>query len=184
MRAVSAIYFHWVFDSAIERPAKDVQFDCLTGISSCYQYFMLREAEVLMRPYSCWCPALRSRGLASTLSSAAISTYLTAPMPATLFTRGAIRAVGPRQMLKLAPQTRGLEIAGTRSRLQAYRRVSGCLSMPSVTMTTRCGSGRPWSSLISVANLATGCIRRDRNVYVMRFNAGISWSAMALAPSM
>jgi hypothetical protein len=33
------------------------QFDRLTGISSCYQYFMLREGEVLMRPYSCWCPA-------------------------------------------------------------------------------------------------------------------------------
>ena len=57
MRAVSAIYFHWACDGAIERPAMDVQFDCLTGISSCYQYFMLREGEVLMRPYSCWCPA-------------------------------------------------------------------------------------------------------------------------------
>jgi hypothetical protein len=57
MRAVSAIYFHWACDGAIERPAMDVQFDCLSGISSCYQYFMLREGEVLMRPYSCWCPA-------------------------------------------------------------------------------------------------------------------------------
>ena len=35
----------------------DVLFDCLTGISSYYQYFMLREGEVPMRPYSCWCPA-------------------------------------------------------------------------------------------------------------------------------
>lgn len=39
------------------RPNVDEQFDRLTGISSCYQYFMLREGEVLMRPYSCWCPA-------------------------------------------------------------------------------------------------------------------------------
>ena len=32
-----------------------MQFDRLVGISSCYQYFMLREGEVLMRPHSCWC---------------------------------------------------------------------------------------------------------------------------------
>ena len=57
MRAVSAIYFHWACDGVIERPATDVQFDRLTGISSCYQSFMLREGEVLMRPYSCWCTA-------------------------------------------------------------------------------------------------------------------------------
>jgi hypothetical protein len=31
MRAVSAIYFHWACDGAIERPAMDVQFDCLTN---------------------------------------------------------------------------------------------------------------------------------------------------------
>jgi hypothetical protein len=31
MRAVSAIYCHWEY-GAIERPAIDVQFDCLTGI--------------------------------------------------------------------------------------------------------------------------------------------------------
>jgi hypothetical protein len=57
MRAVSAIYFHWAGEGAIERPNEDEQFDRLTGISSHYQYFMLREGEVLMRPYSCWCPA-------------------------------------------------------------------------------------------------------------------------------
>ena len=56
-RAVSAIFFHWAGEGAIVRPATDVQFDRLTGISSSYQYFMLREGEVLMRPYSCWCPA-------------------------------------------------------------------------------------------------------------------------------
>jgi len=56
-RAVSAIYFHWAGEGAIQRPATDVQFDRLTGLSSSYQYFMLREGEVLMRPYSCWCPA-------------------------------------------------------------------------------------------------------------------------------
>ena len=38
-----------------------------------------------------------------------------------------IRAVGPRQVLKLAPQTRGLAIAGMRSRLQAFHLASGCL---------------------------------------------------------
>jgi hypothetical protein len=57
MRSVSAIYFHWAGEGAIERPKEDEQFDRLTGISSHYQYFMLREGEVLMRPYSCWCPA-------------------------------------------------------------------------------------------------------------------------------
>ena len=46
MRAVSAIYFNWTCDGVIERPETDVHFDCLTGISSCYQYFMLREGEV------------------------------------------------------------------------------------------------------------------------------------------
>jgi len=57
MRAVSAMYFHWAGEGAIARPKEDEQFDRLTGISSCYQYFMLREGEVLMRPYSCWCSA-------------------------------------------------------------------------------------------------------------------------------
>jgi hypothetical protein len=57
MRAVSAIYFHWAGEGAIMRPNVDEQFDRLTGISSHYQYFVLREGEVLMRPYSCWCPA-------------------------------------------------------------------------------------------------------------------------------
>jgi hypothetical protein len=59
-RAVSAIYFHWAGDGEIQRPATDVQFDRLTGISSCYQYFMLKEGEVLIRPYSCWCAACSS----------------------------------------------------------------------------------------------------------------------------
>jgi len=57
MRAVSAIYFHWAGEGAIVRPAADEQFDRLIGISSHYQYFVLRAGEVLMRPYSCWCPA-------------------------------------------------------------------------------------------------------------------------------
>ena len=55
--AVTAIYFLWAGEGAIVRPATDVQFDTLVGISSSYQYFMLREGEVLMRPHSCWCPA-------------------------------------------------------------------------------------------------------------------------------
>jgi len=44
-------------DGAIERPAIDVQIDSLTSISFFYQYFMLREGEVLMCTYSCCCPA-------------------------------------------------------------------------------------------------------------------------------
>ena len=56
MRAVSAIFFHWAGVGVIVRPA-DVQFERLTGISWHYQYFMLREGEVLMRPHSCWCSA-------------------------------------------------------------------------------------------------------------------------------
>jgi hypothetical protein len=46
MCAVSAFYFHWAGEGDITRPAEDVQFDRLVGISSCYQYFMLREGEV------------------------------------------------------------------------------------------------------------------------------------------
>jgi hypothetical protein len=57
MRSVSAIYFHWAREGAIERPKEDGHLDRLTGILSNYQYFMLREGEVLMCPYSCWCPA-------------------------------------------------------------------------------------------------------------------------------
>jgi hypothetical protein len=57
MRAVSAIYFHWAGLGHIWRPAEDVQFDAVVGISSSYQFFMLREGEVLARPHSCWCPA-------------------------------------------------------------------------------------------------------------------------------
>ena len=57
MRAVSAIYFHWAGLDDIWRPAEDVHFDVMVGISSSYQFFMLREGEVLARPHSCWCPA-------------------------------------------------------------------------------------------------------------------------------
>ena len=57
MRAVSAIYFHWAGLDDIWRPVVDVQFDVVVGISSSYQFFMLREGEVLARPHSCWCPA-------------------------------------------------------------------------------------------------------------------------------
>jgi hypothetical protein len=56
-RKVKAFFFHWGAEGAIFRPAADKQFDRLVGISSSYQYFMLREGEVLMRTYSCWCPA-------------------------------------------------------------------------------------------------------------------------------
>ena len=73
MCAVSAFYFHWAGEGDITRPAEDVQFDRLVGISSCYQYFMLREGEVLMRPYSCWCPPCF--GVA--VSGPGLSTYLT-----------------------------------------------------------------------------------------------------------
>ncbi len=180
MRAVSAIYFHWACDGAIERPATDVHFDCLTGIS-CYQYFMLREGEstgeVLMRPYSCWCPScfnvvLRSRGLANSLTSATISTYLTALIPATLFIRGVIRAVGPRHVLKLAPQIRGLAIAGVRSRLQAYHRASGCLSRPSVITKTRYGSRRLEFSDFGCQSCCMKHTEGQRNIFGMRFNSG------------
>ena len=48
-----------------------------------------------------------------------------------------------------------------------------------MTTTTRCGSGRSWSSLISVANPAArnkSCCKKhtegQRNVYGMRFNTG------------
>ena len=34
MRSVSAIYFHWAGEGEISRPATDVQFERLVGISS------------------------------------------------------------------------------------------------------------------------------------------------------
>ena len=57
MRAVSAIHFHWAEDGDIVRPETDVKFSRLEGIKASYQYFALREGEVLMRSHSCWCPA-------------------------------------------------------------------------------------------------------------------------------
>ena len=42
---------------SIVRPAAEAKFDRVEGISSCYQYFMPREGEVLMRSHSCWCAA-------------------------------------------------------------------------------------------------------------------------------
>jgi hypothetical protein len=57
MRTVSAIYFDWAGMSDIDRPDTDAKFDRVEGISASYQFFMLREGEVLVRPHSCWCPA-------------------------------------------------------------------------------------------------------------------------------
>ncbi len=54
MRAVSAIFVSLGGSGRDRVTGKDVLFDRLTGISSCCQYFMLREGEVLMRSYTCW----------------------------------------------------------------------------------------------------------------------------------
>jgi len=53
---VSAIYLGWACLGDIKRPEADVQFDVVVGISSSYQFFMLREGEVFARSHSCWCP--------------------------------------------------------------------------------------------------------------------------------
>jgi hypothetical protein len=56
MRAVSAIYFHWAGLDFMKRPEADVQFDVVLGIFSSYQFFLLREGEVLAWSHSCRCP--------------------------------------------------------------------------------------------------------------------------------
>ena len=76
MRAVSAIYFHWVSekgDNTIKRPMMEVHFDRLNGISSSYQYYMIRQGEVLMRSYSCWCPACYNVAVAGPSTGTSLS---------------------------------------------------------------------------------------------------------------
>ena len=75
MRAVVGFYFHWAGEGVIVRPATDIQFDRLDGILGSYQYFMLREGEVLMRPYSCWCPACFRVAVAGPAAGILTSTY-------------------------------------------------------------------------------------------------------------
>ena len=47
-RSVTSMYFHWAGPGDIKRPIADEHFDRVLGISSSYQFFMLREGEVLM----------------------------------------------------------------------------------------------------------------------------------------
>ena len=57
-KPISAMHFHWVASADIYRPDKGaVEYDCVEGISSSYQYFMLRQGGVLIRNHSCWCRA-------------------------------------------------------------------------------------------------------------------------------
>ena len=57
-KPISAMHFHWVTSADIYRPDKGaVEYDCVEGISSSYQYFMLRQGGVLIRNHSCWCRA-------------------------------------------------------------------------------------------------------------------------------
>ena len=67
---MSAIYFHWVGLNDIKRPAEDVQFKSIS-----YQFFMLREEEMLARSHSCWCPACFSVATAGPGQGARLAPY-------------------------------------------------------------------------------------------------------------
>ena len=180
MRAVRAIYFHWACDGTIERPATDVQFDCLTGISSCYQYFMLREGDVLMRPYSCWCTACFNVAVEGpgkrTYLTCNFLTYLIAPMPATLFNRGANKSCRAKTGAEACSPDK-------RARDRGHALATAGISPGQWVLVEAFGDnddemwlGRPWSSLISVANPAARSIRRDRGMSTAcALIPGISW---------
>jgi len=68
-RSVNAIYFHWAGLNDIKRPKTNEEFDCLEGISSSYQFLMLREGNVLMRKHSCWCQECFNVAMRDTLLS-------------------------------------------------------------------------------------------------------------------
>ena len=74
-RSVTSMYFHWAGPGDIKRPIADEHFDRVQGISSSYQFFMLREGEVLMRRYSCWCPACFDIAMAGPLGGMLLSSY-------------------------------------------------------------------------------------------------------------
>ena len=60
--AVPSMYFNWASyheETNGLRPKDPVGHDAVDGISSSYQYYMERDCHVLMRKYSCWCPACR-----------------------------------------------------------------------------------------------------------------------------
>jgi|SouAtlMetagenome_1021521.scaffolds.fasta_scaffold12466_2 hypothetical protein len=60
--AVPSMYFNWASyheETNGLRPKDPVGHDTVDGISSSYQYYMERDCHVLMRKYSCWCPACR-----------------------------------------------------------------------------------------------------------------------------
>ena len=74
-RSVSAIYFHWAGPNDIKRPSVDEQFERIVGISSSYQFFMLREGEVLMRKHSCWCSSCFDVATAGSSRGMQLSSY-------------------------------------------------------------------------------------------------------------
>jgi hypothetical protein len=77
--ALSAYYFHWAGDADIKRPTTDVKFDCLNGILLTYQYFVLREGEVLMRAHSCWCLACLQSAMAGPGGDTTLTSNYTVP---------------------------------------------------------------------------------------------------------
>jgi len=64
-RSVSAFYFHWAGPNDIVHKT-DARYDVLEGITSSYQFFMLRQGAALMRQHSCWCPACFTAAMAGT----------------------------------------------------------------------------------------------------------------------
>ena len=64
-KSVGAFYFHWAGPKDIVRP-EVARYDVLDGITSSYQFFMLRQGAALMRRHSCWCPACFAAAMAGT----------------------------------------------------------------------------------------------------------------------
>ena len=62
---MSAFYFHWAGPNDIVHKT-DARYDVLEGITSSYQFFMLRQGAALMRLHSCWCPACFTAAMAGT----------------------------------------------------------------------------------------------------------------------
>ena len=138
------------------RGATDVQFDRLTGIFSSYQYFVLREGEVLMRPYSCWCSAcfavaVAGPGVGRLTSDYKVSGCAKSPNPLVRnplyeWRNASCRAKTGAQASN--PDKRARE-HGTRSRRKGLWLASGFWLKPLAMRRTRCGSARPWPSALS-----------------------------------
>ena len=173
--AASAFYFHWAGEGEITRPVEDVQFDRLVGISSCYQYFMLREGEVLMRPYSCWCPSCFGVAVSDqvwALASPRNMKCAVAPSVITVSIPGTMQAVEQRVGRRQAVPTSVLGHMVMSSQQQPSQG-NGCSLKRSTTMWMRCGLRRLFA--FSAFGDAVCCKTHtdgQKNVYGTRLSTG------------